>query len=215
MTNLIIQDIEKQQVTKDFPELRPGTTVRVHQRIKEGNKERTQVFEGLIIAASHGAGINHTITVRKVVEGIGVEKIFPLYMPTIEKIEIVRIGKVRRSKLYYMREISGKAARLKERIGEKKKLMEAMGVKLQEREAAEKALADEEAKKEAEAAKLAEEQAAKEAAEAKAATQEEAPAEAPAVAPAEPAAEEEAKEEPKKDETPTDEEKKEQTQMNL
>ncbi|MBD3270632.1 50S ribosomal protein L19 [Candidatus Peregrinibacteria bacterium] len=126
MTNLLIQDIEKSQVTKKLPELRPGTTVKVHQRIKEGNKERTQVFEGLIIKASHGAGSNKTITVRKIVEGIGVEKIFPIYAPSIEKIEIIRVGKVRQSKLYYMREISGKAARLKERVGEKKKLMEAI-----------------------------------------------------------------------------------------
>ena len=114
MTNLIIQTVEKEQTKQNLPEIKAGYTVRVHQKIKEGEKERVQIYEGLVIAISHGHGPNKTITVRKVVEGIGVEKIFPLSSPNIVKIEVVRIGKVRRAKLYYMRNVSGKAARLKE-----------------------------------------------------------------------------------------------------
>ncbi len=140
MTNLLIQDIEVKQKKTSIPQIKPGSTVKVHQRIKEGGKERTQIFEGLVIKISHGSGINQTITVRKIVDGIGVEKIFPIFSPTIVKIEIVRVGKVRRSKLYYMREISGKAARLKERIGEKKKLVEAMQEKVKIEEEAKAAI---------------------------------------------------------------------------
>ncbi len=114
MSNLIIQALEKEQAKQDLPEIKAGYTVRVHQKIKEGEKERVQVYEGLVIAISHGHGHNKTITVRKMVEGIGVEKIFSLSSPNVIKIEVVRIGKVRRAKLYYMRNISGKAARLKE-----------------------------------------------------------------------------------------------------
>lgn len=114
MSNLIIQELDKKQLKQDLPEIKPGYTVRVHQKIKEGEKERVQIYEGLVIAIGHGHGPNKTITVRKMVEGIGVEKIFALHSPNIVKIEVVRIGKVRRSKLYYMRHISGKAARLKE-----------------------------------------------------------------------------------------------------
>jgi len=101
---------------KKLPEIRPGDTVRVHQRIKEGDKERVQVFEGVVIARKHGEGINATITVRKITHGVGVEKIFPLYLPTLEKIEVVRKGRVRRAKLYYLREKSAKEARIKERV---------------------------------------------------------------------------------------------------
>lgn len=114
MSNLVIQQFDKKQLKKDLPEIKPGYTVKVHQKIKEGEKERVQVYEGLVIAISHGHGPNKTITVRKMVEGIGVEKIFPLHSPNIVKIEVVRIGKVRRAKLFYMRNVSGKAARLKE-----------------------------------------------------------------------------------------------------
>ncbi len=96
-------------------DLRPGDTIKVHQKIKEGNKERIQIFEGLIIAKKHGKSIPATITVRKVVEGIGVERIFPIHSPSIEKIEVVRSGKVRRSKLYYLRTAKGKKARLKKK----------------------------------------------------------------------------------------------------
>ena len=106
------------------PDIRPGDTVKVHQKIpasvkttagkKEKEKERIQVFEGLVIARKHGKEIGATITIRKVISGIGVEKIFPIHLPTIEKIEIVKRGKVRRAKLYYMRTAKGKRARLKQ-----------------------------------------------------------------------------------------------------
>ena len=86
-----------------MPELRPGDTIKVHQKIKEGDKERIQIFEGIIIAKKHGKGISATITVRKVVDGVGVERVFPIHSPSIEKIEVVRHGKVRRAKLYYLR----------------------------------------------------------------------------------------------------------------
>lgn len=95
-------------------EVRPGYTVKVYQKIKEGNKERIQVYEGLIIKVNSGNGIDSTMTVRKIVQGIGVEKIIPLFSPTIDRIEIVKTAKVRRAKLYYMRDRSGKSARLKE-----------------------------------------------------------------------------------------------------
>ncbi len=99
--------------TKKVPEVRAGNTVKISHKIKEGEKERTQIFEGLVIRVSAGQGINKTITVRKVVEGVGVEKVFPLHSPLIEKIQIKKESKVRRAKLYYMAKLSGKAARLK------------------------------------------------------------------------------------------------------
>lgn len=99
---------------KKIPELRAGQTVRVHQRIKEGDKQRIQIFEGLVIARKHGRGINSTITVRKISHGVGVERIFPVHSPVIEKIEIVKQGKTRRAKLYYIRHKSAKEARLKD-----------------------------------------------------------------------------------------------------
>jgi large subunit ribosomal protein L19 len=99
---------------KKVPDLRAGATVRVYQKIKEGGKERVQMFQGLVIRVSAGAKVDKTFTVRKVVEGVGVEKIFPVYTPTIEKIEIVKQGKVRRAKLYYMRDLEGKSTRLRE-----------------------------------------------------------------------------------------------------
>ena len=98
---------------KDLPDVRSGDTVKVYQKIKEKDKQRIQVFEGLVLARKHGKGINSTITVRKVISGIGVEKIFPVHSPVIEKIEIIRRGKTRRAKLYYLREAKGKKARLK------------------------------------------------------------------------------------------------------
>jgi len=101
--------------TAGYPEIKVGMTVKVHQKIKEGNKERIQIFEGIVIAKKHGKGISSTITVRKVVEGIGVERIFPLHSPSIEKIEVVKSAKVRRAKLYYLRTAKGKKARLKQR----------------------------------------------------------------------------------------------------
>jgi large subunit ribosomal protein L19 len=98
---------------KTMPEIKSGCTVKVHQKIKEGNKERIQIFEGIVIARKHGKGISSTITVRKVADGIGVERIFPVHSPSIDKIEVIRKGKVRRSKLYYLRTAKGKKARLK------------------------------------------------------------------------------------------------------
>lgn len=97
----------------DLPEIRPGDTVRVHQRIKEGDKERVSVFEGLVIARKHGAGISATFTVRKVTGGIGVERVFPLHTPMITKIDVVRHSKVRRAKLYYIRDKAAREVRRK------------------------------------------------------------------------------------------------------
>ena len=98
---------------KQITDIHPGDTVKVHQKIKEGDKERIQIFEGVVIAKKHGVGISATITVRKVVEGVGVERIFPIHSPSIGKIEVVKSGKVRRSKLYYFRTAKGKKAKLK------------------------------------------------------------------------------------------------------
>jgi len=98
---------------KELPPIRPGDTVKVHQKIKEGDKERIQVFEGVVIAHKHGKGISATITVRKVLQGVGVERIFPIHSPSIAKIEVLRSGKVRRAKLYYLRHAKGKKAKLK------------------------------------------------------------------------------------------------------
>jgi len=101
---------------KNIPEIRPGYTVRIHQKVKEGNKERIQIYEGLVIAAKHGRGISGTITVRKISNGIGVERIFPLHSPAIKKIEIAKKSKVKRAKLYYMRKRSGKSAKMRKKI---------------------------------------------------------------------------------------------------
>lgn len=103
------------QLKKELSEIRPGDSIRVHQKVKEKDKERVQVFEGLVLARKHGKGISATITVRKVISGIGVEKIFPIHSPLIEKIEILKKGKVRRAKLYYLRGAKGKKARLKKK----------------------------------------------------------------------------------------------------
>ena len=110
----VIDQIEAEQTKREVPALRPGETVRVHVKIVEGEKERTQVFEGIVIAIS-GKGIRSTFTVRKISYGIGVERIFPIHSPRIEKVQVVSRGQVRRAKLYYLRERSGKAARLYER----------------------------------------------------------------------------------------------------
>lgn len=99
------------QLKKNVPELTAGDRVRVHQKIKEGNKERVQVFEGLIIKTQHGDGINGTFTVRRISLGVGIEKTFPLHLPTIVKIEKLKSAKVRRAKLYYVRDLIGKRAR--------------------------------------------------------------------------------------------------------
>jgi large subunit ribosomal protein L19 len=106
--------VEKTQVKENMPAFQPGDTLRVHVRIKEGNKERLQAFEGICIARKHG-GVRETVTVRKVSFGVGVERIFPLHATVIDHIDIIRRGKVRRAKLYYLRDLRGKAARIKER----------------------------------------------------------------------------------------------------
>jgi len=96
-------ELNASKVKKDLPDIKPGNTVVVHQKIKEGKKERIQKFEGIVIARKGGTGLSATITVRKISEGVGVEKIFPLHSPTITKIEVLKKAKVRRSKLYYLR----------------------------------------------------------------------------------------------------------------
>lgn len=106
--------VEKTQIKDNIPAFQPGDTLRVHVRIKEGNKERLQAFEGICIAIKHG-GIRETVTVRKVSFGVGVERIFPLHATVIDHIDVIRRGKVRRAKLYYLRDLRGKAARIKER----------------------------------------------------------------------------------------------------
>lgn len=108
----LIEQIEAEQ-KKEVPSLKPGQTVRVHVKVVEGEKERTQVFEGVVIAISKN-GSRSTFTVRKISYGVGVERIFPLYSPRIDKIQVVSSGKVRRAKLYYLRKLSGKRARLYE-----------------------------------------------------------------------------------------------------
>ena len=112
MSNLIAAIEAKHQKT-DIPDFRAGDTVRVHAKIIEGEKERVQIFEGAVISRSNGKGNRATFTVRKISYGVGVERIFPVHSPRIEKIEILARGKVRRAKLYYLRERSGKAARIK------------------------------------------------------------------------------------------------------
>ena len=113
--NPIIKELEEQYKKSDIPEINPGDTVKVFVRIVEGNKERIQAFEGTVIK-EHGSGINKTITVRKVFQGIGVERVFLLNSPRIDKSTVLRRGDVRRSKLYYLRERSGKATRIREKI---------------------------------------------------------------------------------------------------
>jgi len=112
--------VENTQVKENVPNFQPGDTLRVHVRIKEGNKERLQAFEGVCIARKHG-GVRETVTVRKVSFGVGVERIFPLHGTVIDHIDVIRRGRVRRAKLYYLRDLRGKAARIKERDTRAKK----------------------------------------------------------------------------------------------
>ena len=112
----IIKSIEHEQLKNKIPDLKIGDTVRVHQKIKEGNRERIQVFEGIIIKKQNG-GVNATFTVRKISYGVGVEKTFLVHSPLVEKVEVVRVGKARRAKLYYLRDRIGKAAKTKENTG--------------------------------------------------------------------------------------------------
>lgn len=110
----ILQQVGREQLRTDYPEFKVGDTVKVHYKIKEGAKERIQVFQGIVIQ-KRGAGVSKTFTVRKVSNGVGVERIFPHHSPMIDKIEVVRFGHVRRAKLFYLRSAKGKAGRIKER----------------------------------------------------------------------------------------------------
>jgi large subunit ribosomal protein L19 len=110
----ILHQVTADQLKPDLPEIHPGDTVAVNVRVIEGEKERIQVFEGIVIKI-RGGGINKTITVRKISHGVGVERIFPLHSPRIAEISILRKGKVRRAKLYYLRDLRGKAARIREK----------------------------------------------------------------------------------------------------
>ena len=112
----IIKSIEHEQLKSSIPDLKVGNTVKVHVRIKEGNKERIQVFEGIIIKVQ-GSGVNKTFTVRKLSYGVGVEKTFLIHSPLVEKVELVRVGKARRARLFYLRDRVGKAAKTKEMVG--------------------------------------------------------------------------------------------------
>jgi large subunit ribosomal protein L19 len=110
----VIQALEREQMRVDIPDFRPGDTVRVHAKIKEGDKERIQVFQGAVIRKRKGT-VGATFTVRKISYGVGVERIFPLHSPNIDRVEIVTRGKVRRGRIYYVRQLKGKAARIKEK----------------------------------------------------------------------------------------------------
>ena len=112
----IVKSIEHEQLKNKIPDLKVGDTVKVHQKIKEGNRERIQVFEGIIIKKQNG-GVNASFTVRKISYGVGVEKTFLVHSPLVEKVEVVRVGKARRAKLYYLRDRIGKAAKTKENAG--------------------------------------------------------------------------------------------------
>ena len=111
----LIKELNKEQLQKEVPSVKVGDTVRVHVKVKEGSRERIQIFEGTVIAKKHG-GIEGTITVRRLSYGVGVEKVFPVYSPSIETIEVVRSGAVRRAKLYYLRGRVGKSAKIKEKL---------------------------------------------------------------------------------------------------
>src|SRR5689334_4888779 len=111
--NPVVQAVEDRQLRNNIPAFQPGDTIRVHVKIKEGDKERIQVFEGVVIARKH-SGVRESITVRKTSFGVGVERIFPLHATVVDKIEVVRRGRVRRAKLYYLRNLRGKAARIRD-----------------------------------------------------------------------------------------------------
>lgn len=111
----LVEAFTNEQLKKELPVIRIGDTIRVHNRIKEGNRQRIQMFEGTVIA-KHGGGISETFTVRRVSYGVGVEKTFPIHSPNVEKVDVIRVGKVRRAKLYYLRDRVGKASKVKEQI---------------------------------------------------------------------------------------------------
>lgn len=142
MSQELLKSVEKKLLKKSVPDIRPGFTVRVHQKIKEGEKERIQIFEGLVIGVGSGSGIGKTITVRKIIDGIGVEKVFAIHSNTVSKIEVKKASKVRRAKLYYMRGLLGRAARLRDteikmRQQEIEKEMEESAAELAEQKAVE------------------------------------------------------------------------------
>jgi large subunit ribosomal protein L19 len=110
----VLQEVTRDQLRADLPDFAPGDTMRVNVRVREGDKERIQAFEGVCIARK-GGGVSETFTVRKISSGIGVERVFPLHSPSLESVTVVRRGRVRRAKLYYLRALRGKAARIKER----------------------------------------------------------------------------------------------------
>ena len=111
----LVEAFTNEQLKKELPVIRIGDTIRVHNKIKEGNRERIQMFEGTVIA-KHGGGISETFTVRRMSYGVGVEKTFPIHSPNVEKVDVIRVGKVRRAKLYYLRDRVGKASKVKEQI---------------------------------------------------------------------------------------------------
>lgn len=111
----MIKAFTSEQLKENLPEVNVGDTIRVHNKIKEGTRERIQMFEGTVIA-KHGGGISETFTVRRISYGVGVEKTFPIHSPNVEKVDIIRSGKVRRAKLYYLRDRVGKASKVKEKI---------------------------------------------------------------------------------------------------
>ena len=183
----IIKSIEHEQMKNKIPELKVGNTVKVHVRVKEGNRERIQVFEGIIIKVQ-GGGVNQTFTVRKNSYGVGVEKTFLVHSPTVEKVEVVRVGKARRAKLFYLRDRLGKSAKTKEQVG----------ARIETREIT--------IKEEVEEAPVAEEVPVEEPATEEAPVAEEVPVEEPAVAEEAPVAEEVPAEEPVAEEAPVAEE---------
>ena len=111
----LIEAFTNEQLKQEVPVIRIGDTIRVHNKIKEGNRERIQMFEGTVIA-KHGGGISETFTVRRISYGVGVEKTFPIHSPNVEKVDVIRVAKVRRAKLYYLRDRVGKASKVKEQI---------------------------------------------------------------------------------------------------
>ena len=111
----LVEAFTNEQLKQELPVIRIGDTIRVHNRIKEGNRQRIQMFEGTVIA-KHGGGISETFTVRRMSYGVGVEKTFPIHSPNVEKVDVIRVGKVRRAKLYYLRDRVGKASKVKEQI---------------------------------------------------------------------------------------------------
>lgn len=115
MNQVLINKVSSNSLKKKLPDIKVGHTVRVHQRISEGEKDRVQIFEGLVIKVSSGYGVSKTFTVRKIVSGVGVEKIFPFHSGNIEKIDLVKKAKVKSAKLFHMRDLTGKSARLKEK----------------------------------------------------------------------------------------------------